>query len=73
MLRELSPLPSVTCHMSRATCHMSCVMCHMSCVIFFFLPGRNGCANRLRVCNQRVVPSLFNRPGVAGAVRQTPL
>ena len=46
----------------------------MSHVTFFFLFfGQSGEAYRWRVCYQRGLPRLVNRPGVAGAVLQSPL
>ena len=45
--------------------------CHQYLYIFFFL--QSGEASRWRVCYQRGLPRLvINRPGVAGAVLQTP-
>ena len=35
--------------------------------------GQSGEATRWRVCYQQGLPRLVNRPGVAGAVLQTPL
>ena len=66
------------CHMSHVTCHMSFVICH---IFFPFFSGQFDEAYRWRVCYQRGLPrlvfyweqSIFNRPGVAGAVLQSHL
>ena len=75
----------VTCHMSHVTCHVSQVTCPVSHVIIFIFFGQSGEAYRWRVCYQWGLPrlvfrntkfkqvSVFNRPGVAGAVIQSPL
>ena len=54
--------------MSCVTCHLSCVPCHFYFKFFLHL----GWASRWRVCYQRGLPRLVNRPDVAGAVLQTP-
>ena len=70
----------VTCHVSHVTCHLSRVICHMSTFCFTFLQkkekfnpsekiGQSGGVSWWRVCYQRGLPRLVNRPGVAGAVQ----
>ena len=74
----------VMCHMSPVTCHVSRITCHMSHVkknyiyIYFFLIILQKKLDKVvelvgggSVIN-RPAPSSFNRPGVAGAVLQTP-
>ena len=68
---NLDSLPSPTCHISCGACHMSGVTCNLYFIFIFFV--QHGLVSGWRVCYQRGLPRLVNRPGVASAVLQTPL
>ena len=71
--RELNCLQNflllLSCHVPYVICHVS----HITCPFLFFLFGQGGWASYWRVCYQWSLPCLvIKRPGVAGAVPQTP-